>query len=94
MRWRLSGAGSELSREATVAGVSGPQFRREGEGDAVQCGPCLAQCCHFGQQQVGSRWQRDADGLVGLAEAGERKRLAFGDWLISSRNQLDPVLFS
>jgi hypothetical protein len=35
-----------------------------------------------------------ADGLVGLAEAGERKRLAFGDWLISSRNQLDPVLFS
>jgi hypothetical protein len=50
VRWRLSGAGRELSREATVAGVSGPQFRGEGEGDAVQCGPCLARCCHFGQQ--------------------------------------------
>jgi hypothetical protein len=52
VRRRLSGAGRELSREATVAGISCPQFRREGDGDAVErhLGPPTR--CHLGQQQV------------------------------------------
>jgi hypothetical protein len=48
----LLGACLQLPGEPACRGEAGPQLGWERAGDAVQRGPCLGRCCHFGQQQV------------------------------------------